>query len=51
MFSANFITIKTISGQNMKANVGYPFPIKANINTSMGHFFIDLIRKLNLDKN
>lgn len=43
--------MQSISGQNMKANNAYPFPVVVNNDKTMGHFFIDLLRKLNLDKN
>lgn len=48
--SANFITMKNLSGQNMKANYGYPFPVIVNKANTLGHFLIGLIRKLNLTK-
>lgn len=48
VISANLITMKNLSGQNMKANYGYPFPVIVNKTNTLGHFFIGLVRKLNL---
>lgn len=35
----------------MKANSGYPFPVVADIQKTIGHFLIALMRILNFDKN
>lgn len=43
--------MKSFSGQNLKANNGYPFPVVVTNEKTMGHFFIDLLRKINFDKN
>lgn len=45
------ITMKNLSGMNLKANTGYPFPLVVDNGKSLGHIFIELIRKLNISKN
>jgi hypothetical protein len=35
----------------MRANVSGSFPVIAKKGKTMGHFFIDLIRYINLDQN
>jgi len=43
VFSANFITFKSMSGYNMRANSGYPFPVLANSKKTIGHFILSII--------
>lgn len=43
--------MKSMSGVNLKANSGYPFPIIVDNSMSIGHVFIAVIRKFRLFDN
>ena len=47
--NSSFIIMKNVCGQEMKVVSGYPFPLILESSTTVGHIFIQILRKFVAD--